>query len=153
MVYDDQFRENLEKDDDFDEMIFKDLVSRPVHVAQRIAATQKFNEIKDEKGEKIRKLLRIFHLFQIFFVKEQGLLDKALSEGSDKHANKANRLTPYLLLFALSFHGIFEGIAVGLQSSFSQCLNLLIAVCLHKWAEALTLVNLIIEIYIFTLNS
>jgi hypothetical protein len=50
MVYDDQFRENVEKDEDFDEMTFKDLLSRPVHVAKRIAATQKCSDVKDEKG-------------------------------------------------------------------------------------------------------
>lgn len=52
---------------------------------------------------------------------------------------------PFVLLFALSFHGFFEGIAIGLsvnlfiKNDSISVMNLSIGVCLHKWAEALTL--------------
>jgi len=35
---------------------------------------------------------------------------------------------------------MFEGIAVGIQNNPTRALNLTMAVLLHKWAEALTLV-------------
>ena len=49
-------------------------------------------------------------------------------------------LTPFLLLIALSLHGFFEGIALGIQSDFNGVLFLGIAILSHKWAEAFTLV-------------
>eukprot|EP01016_Furgasonia_blochmanni_P033035 TRINITY_DN3420_c0_g1_i22.p4 TRINITY_DN3420_c0_g1~~TRINITY_DN3420_c0_g1_i22.p4 ORF type:complete len:169 (-),score=32.82 TRINITY_DN3420_c0_g1_i22:277-783(-) len=56
------------------------------------------------------------------------------------HGQKAtSALTPYLLLIALAFHGSFEGIAIGLSKTLASTWNLIIAVALHKWAEALTL--------------
>jgi zinc transporter 1/2/3 len=69
--------------------------------------------------------------------------------GSDKHDHdhgqtqaefvpKSN-LTPYLLLVALSFHGLFEGVALGLQGGVKDTLFLFIAIISHKWAEAFTL--------------
>lgn len=51
----------------------------------------------------------------------------------------SSNLTPYLLLLALSFHGLFEGIALGLQSDYKSTISLLLAILAHKWAEALTL--------------
>ena len=62
-------------------------------------------------------------------------------------------VTPFLLLLALSLHGVFliiysslifkafEGMAIGLSSSLMKTWDIVIAVVLHKWAEALTLVN------------
>lgn len=60
----------------------------------------------------------------------------------NKNENKAlsgNDLTPYLLLLALSFHGLFEGIALGLQKNAKSSISLLLAILAHKWAEAITL--------------
>jgi zinc transporter ZupT len=51
-------------------------------------------------------------------------------------------LTPFLLLIALSLHGFFEGIALGIQSEFNGVLFLAAAILSHKWAEAFTLVNI-----------
>lgn len=42
-------------------------------------------------------------------------------------------------MFALSFHGFFEGIAVGLAQNYLEMFNLALSIALHKWAEALTL--------------
>jgi len=47
-------------------------------------------------------------------------------------------------LAALSFHGFFEGTALGLQKAFKSTSSLLIAILAHKWAEALTLVIILI---------
>lgn len=51
-----------------------------------------------------------------------------------------SNLTPYLLLIALSFHGFFEGLALGIQGAVRDSLFLSIAIVSHKWAEAFTLV-------------
>lgn len=50
-----------------------------------------------------------------------------------------SNITPYLLLVALSFHGFFEGIALGLQGGIKDTSFLFIAIISHKWAEAFTL--------------
>ena len=48
-------------------------------------------------------------------------------------------LSSYLLLLALGFHGLFEGISLGIQSNIRGTLFLLLAIALHKWAASLTL--------------
>lgn len=69
-------------------------------------------------------------------------------EGSQEHQHEAfkpkSNLTPYLLLVALSLHGFFEGVALGIQQEVQGILFLAIAILSHKWAEAFTLVILII---------
>lgn len=49
------------------------------------------------------------------------------------------KLRPFMFLLALCFHSIIQGIACGLQKSSSGVFNLIAAMALHKWAEALTL--------------
>jgi len=49
--------------------------------------------------------------------------------------------TPYLLIVAISAHGLFEGLSLGLQPNNSGCLFLLIPIVLHKYVDAFTLVN------------
>lgn len=51
----------------------------------------------------------------------------------------SSQITPYLLLAALSFHGFFEGIALGLSKSSKSTISFFIAIIGHKWAEGLTL--------------
>lgn len=48
-------------------------------------------------------------------------------------------LTPYLLLLALSIHACFEGLALGLQGSFSEIFYMFLAISFHKWVEALSI--------------
>lgn len=66
------------------------------------------------------------------------------TEGNSKedhhhHHSSNSPLTPYILLIALGFHGFFEGLALGLQSTIQNTVFLLVAIIAHKWAEALTL--------------
>jgi len=62
-------------------------------------------------------------------------------EGDEHHHFVAkSNLTPYLLLIALSIHGFFEGLALGIQTEFESILILSIAIIAHKWAESFTLV-------------
>jgi len=44
-----------------------------------------------------------------------------------------------LLLIALSIHGLFAGIAIGITTDNREVIDLTIAILLHKWAEAMTL--------------
>ena len=48
-------------------------------------------------------------------------------------------IIPYILLLALGFHGLFEGMALGIQSKIQGTVFLLIAIVAHKWAASLTL--------------
>jgi zinc transporter ZupT len=58
---------------------------------------------------------------------------------SHSESKEVSNITPYILLIALSFHGFFEGIALGLQESNKEALFLYIAIISHKWAESFTL--------------
>jgi zinc transporter ZupT len=46
-----------------------------------------------------------------------------------------------VLLFALSVHAMFEGLAIGVAGTVSSCWQLILAVSCHKWAEALAMVQ------------
>ena len=64
---------------------------------------------------------------------------KALSENNKSNLSSNKSFISYLLLFALGFHGLFEGISLGIQKTVKGALFLLIAISLHKWAASLTL--------------
>ncbi len=51
----------------------------------------------------------------------------------------SSSITPYILLIALSVHGIFEGIALGVMNTIKECSILFSAIILHKWAAAFAL--------------
>jgi len=65
--------------------------------------------------------------------------DYRSSVKNDDFVPKSN-LTPYLLLVALSLHGFFEGVALGIQKESKDVMFLAIAILSHKWAESFTLV-------------
>ncbi len=82
----------------------------------------------------------------------QELAPKVLSGKKDMKPSRpeseivdANRIkipsavTPYLLLIALSVHGIFEGLSIGVQQHYTSAINLTVAVLFHKWTTALSL--------------
>lgn len=52
---------------------------------------------------------------------------------------KSSGITPYILLLALGFHGLFEGMALGIQSEIQGTLFLFMAIAAHKWAASMTL--------------
>ena len=59
-------------------------------------------------------------------------------EHEHDHGKKLG-ITPYILLLALGFHGLFEGIALGIQGEVRDALFLSLAIVAHKWAASLTL--------------
>lgn len=67
--------------------------------------------------------------------------EKDLEKQSNESFKPKSSLTPFLLLIALSLHGFFEGVALGIQSELNGVLFLAAAILSHKWAEAFTLVN------------
>ena len=48
-------------------------------------------------------------------------------------------MTPYILLIALSLHGLFEGSALGVMKTMKNTIFLLLAILAHKWAESFAL--------------
>lgn len=60
-------------------------------------------------------------------------------EHEHDHKNKGSSITPYILLIALGFHGLFEGMALGIQKDFKSTISLMLAIIAHKWAASLTL--------------
>ena len=66
----------------------------------------------------------------------------SLSEINEKNNSSdlfKNIFTPLILLFALGFHGIFEGLALGIEEKRNDVLFLLLAISAHKWAASLSL--------------
>lgn len=45
----------------------------------------------------------------------------------------------YFLTLAMYFHTLFEGIAIGVQTSITGFLSTAIAIAFHKWADALSM--------------
>lgn len=60
-------------------------------------------------------------------------------EPRDESKTRKQRLTSYVLLVALSIHGLFECLALGIQSSFQGVVFLFFALLIHKWAESFAL--------------
>lgn len=59
---------------------------------------------------------------------------------NEKHSfTPTSMITPYVLLIALSLHGLFEGTALGVMTKFRSVLFLSIAILAHKWAESFAL--------------
>jgi zinc transporter 1/2/3 len=58
---------------------------------------------------------------------------------NDHVFNPTSSITPYILLIALSVHGIFEGIALGVMNTVKECSILFSAIILHKWAASFAL--------------
>ena len=58
---------------------------------------------------------------------------------NDHVFNPTSSITPYILLIALSVHGIFEGIALGVMNTVKDCSILFSAIILHKWAASFAL--------------
>jgi len=56
-----------------------------------------------------------------------------------EHHKKGSSITSYVLLLALGFHGLFEGMALGIQSDVQSTFSLFLAIAAHKWAASLTL--------------
>jgi len=52
---------------------------------------------------------------------------------------KQKKLSAYIMLLALSIHGLFETLALGIQTNFKNTFILFIALIIHQWAEAFSL--------------
>ena len=59
-------------------------------------------------------------------------------ESESNFLKKKSLYKPFILLFALGFHALFEGIAVGILEEFDSVLSLTLVIVAHKWAEGLS---------------
>jgi len=57
----------------------------------------------------------------------------------DKGFCKNCNFQPFILMVAMSFHSIFEGLALGLNLNATVAVDLMISVLLHKYAEGMSL--------------
>ncbi len=80
---------------------------------------------------------------------KKSLVEEIRSSAINEDFKPKSNLTPYLLLIALSLHGFFEGIALGIQKDSQDVMFLAIAILSHKWAESFTLVIDISSFFIF----
>lgn len=72
-------------------------------------------------------------------IKEEEEEEHHHHEDEKKGMCKDCNFTPFVLMMALSFHAIFEGLACGLNPSPQVSIDLMIAITLHKYAEAMSL--------------
>lgn len=72
---------------------------------------------------------------------KKSLIEDLKPSGNKEEFKPKSNLTPFLLLIALSLHGFFEGVALGIQKDSQDVMFLAIAILSHKWAESFTLVN------------
>ena len=66
-------------------------------------------------------------------------VSKALNNFSEGLHLKKKKLSAFILLLSLSIHGLFECLALGIQTNYNDALLLFIALMIHKWAEAFAL--------------
>ena len=62
-----------------------------------------------------------------------------ISMAQDELNLKKKKLSAFILLLSLSIHGLFECLALGIQTDYKNTLLLFIALMIHKWAEAFAL--------------
>ena len=59
-----------------------------------------------------------------------------MSSASEELSIKKKKLSAFIMLLSLSIHGLFECLALGIQTNYKNALFLFIALMIHKWAEA-----------------
>lgn len=156
---------NEEPDEDMNEELFKGFMNYKMKLAYELREMTKSEADQDGKlNESIemgiigdhkeaeaqisqKNLLENHPRSEAPEILENNQRDQRLSDSqSESHGHPSGRtmtlgqkLKPFLFLSALSFHGMVEGIAMGLQGTLYGTMNLCLAILLHKWAEALTL--------------
>jgi zinc transporter 1/2/3 len=60
-------------------------------------------------------------------------------DNNDELNLKKKKLSAFILLLSLSIHGLFECLALGIQTVYKNTFFLFIALMIHKWAEAFAL--------------
>ena len=73
---------------------------------------------------------------EVFEETRPSLRDKeSLLQKEDSKLFNKNNITSFILLFALSVHAFFEGIALGLLESEREILYMIVAISFHKWTK------------------
>jgi len=70
--------------------------------------------------------------------KDADLSDKEILNKNETKKAKCV-MAPYIMCAAIGIHAIFAGLSLGLEDEKGGFLGMLLAVLLHKWAEAMTL--------------
>ena len=63
------------------------------------------------------------------------------AQESDVEINTANCCQSLVIMFALGFHSLFEGLALGINSIEEDVVGLVLGIGIHKWAEGLSIVR------------
>ena len=91
---DEHFSDKGEKD--FDEKVFKEFMSRKSQVVRTISLHQKHKKKEEKHGEKAK----------VENINDGTIQEDEHDKSSHQHEHKIGRYTPYVLLIALSFHGV-----------------------------------------------
>ena len=125
-------RENHESDEEKNEHIRKhkeneDNLETNENKEEKQVLEIKINQIHNDSNNLVSKNMQIRNNYEIKTITEDQI---PISKSSS---------ISYLLLLALGFHGLFEGISLGIQHTIRGTVFLILAIGLHKWAAALTL--------------
>lgn len=69
---------------------------------------------------------------------ESRIKEDLLTEGAKKGPDMNSSIYPYILVLAMGIHSSFSGLALGVMDEKPAFYGFLIAIVVHKWAEALT---------------
>ena len=133
-------------------VIFGYLVPNAEEYLQKDEKTQKdmefnFNSHFEQDGEKIENGKNNSKNFNLIESSEEDnvKLDVNCStrtttaDSIDLKILQKKKLSGFIMLLALSIHGLFECLALGIQTDSKNTLFLFIALMIHKWAEAFAL--------------
>lgn len=119
-----------------------DAVSKFSHANERTNANQRTDAMDDKTLSKTlteddatekTKLIDIHEKINVIeFGRQEGDAEVIESFGSDASIYSASILKCILLVFALSFHSIFDGLAIGLQDDVPSLIQLSFAILVHK---------------------
>ena len=102
---------------------------------------EKDEKERNDKEEKISKLMATYNEKENDKLNVINTSSRTTSnlDSIEQQIIQQKRLSGFIMLLALSIHGLFECLALGIQSNFKNTLFLFIALMIHKWAEAFTL--------------
>ena len=63
-------------------------------------------------------------------------INQSIRSISEEISIRKRKLSAFIMLLSLSIHGLFECLALGIQTNYKNTLFLFIALMIHKWAEA-----------------
>ena len=136
-------KDNKSEDNESDDKIYsKTKKKKEKKEEEEEEKNEEEEEKKDDEEDKEQKTTPLLnHSSDDSVVMDVNSSRVTMSEIGEKIKEhlKQKKLSAFIILLALSIHGLFECTALGIQTEFKNTLFLFIALMIHKWAEAFAL--------------